>query len=266
MDQTTAILVNGASSSGKSTLCRALQDRFTNLADGDLAAAYALVAFDDIALLLSERLFPHSLVTLQGGDVSRLVSRQPHDGRAAFEYVDDSRAQGRHGGSPRLRLELQPLGRRVLTGLHRSWCQHLELGTNLIIGHFLQEQDWLEEVLALLRATGARVVLVGVHCSLAELEQRESGRGDGCLEERPRGLARRSDELCHAYGLAYDVTVDTTSESTAESVHRVLKLMRALHAEAGASDAQPRGSSLGFECPSAGATAAAADHGRARRC
>ena len=226
MTASVAILVNGASSSGKSTLCRALQDHLTELADGDPAAAYGLVAFDDIALLLSDRLFPLSLVRLQGGDINRQISREPHDGRAAWEYVDDSQAAGRHGGSPRLRLELHPLARRVLTGLHRSWGQHLSLGTNLIIDHFLQEQDWQQEVLAQLGASGARVVLVGVHCSLAELEQRESGRGDGRLEERPLGLARRSDELCHSHGLSYDVTVDTSQESTAESVLRILEQLQ----------------------------------------
>ncbi len=71
------------------------------------------------------------------------------------------------------------------------------------------------------------MLLVGVHCSLAELEQRESGRGDGRLEERPRGLARRSDELCHAHGLAYDMTVDTSLETTTESVRRILEQLQA---------------------------------------
>ena len=151
MKQAVAILLNGASSSGKSTLCRALHDQLTELADGDPASAYGLVAFDDMALLLSDRLFPRTLVHLQGGDTSRLVSHKPHDGRAAWEYVDDSHTDGRHGGAPRLSLRFNPLGRRILAGLHRSWGQHLELGTNLIIDHFLQEQDWQDEVLALLR-------------------------------------------------------------------------------------------------------------------
>jgi chloramphenicol 3-O-phosphotransferase len=227
MKQAVAILLNGASSSGKSTLCRALHDQLTELADGDPASAYGLVAFDDMALLLSDRLFPRTLVHLQGGDTSRLVSHKPHDGRAAWEYVDDSHTDGRHGGAPRLSLRFNPLGRRILAGLHRSWGQHLELGTNLIIDHFLQEQDWQDEVLPLLRASGARLLLVGVHCSLAELEHRESGRGDGRLEERPRGLARRSDELCHSHGLIYDVTVDTSLKSTAESVQVILEQLQA---------------------------------------
>ncbi len=77
-----AILVNGPSSSGKSTLCHGLQDRLTELADGNANAAFARVAFDDIGRLMSDKLYPVSFVKLQGRDLSRLVSRQPHDGRA----------------------------------------------------------------------------------------------------------------------------------------------------------------------------------------
>lgn len=68
---------------------------------------------------------------------------------------------------------------------------------------------------------------MGVHCSLSELEQRESGRGDGRLEERPLGLARRSDELCHSHGLVYDVSVDTSLQTTAEAVLMILEQLQA---------------------------------------
>ena len=221
-----AILVNGASSSGKTTFCRALQERLSQLADGNPAAAFARVAFDDVVPLIAERLYPISFVQLQGGDLSQLASREPHDGRAAWEYVDESEAEGRHGGSPRLRLVLNPHGRRLLSGVHRSWGAHLELGTHLIIDHFLQDAAWVEEVLEVLARAGARVFWVGVDCSLAELERRESGRGDGELEGRPIGLARRSDELCHSHGLAYQVRVSTDRQSTTESVERVVRALQ----------------------------------------
>lgn len=221
-----AIIVNGPSSSGKSTICRALQDRLTDLADGDPDAAFARVAFDDIVLLMSDKLHPISFVTLKGGDLSRLASRVSYDGRAGWEYIDESHAAGEHGGSPRLRLVLNPYVRRLLRGVHNSWGAHLKLGTNIIIDHFLQDAEWCEELLGVLREAGARIFFVGVFCAVAEMERRESSRGDGGVEGRPLGLARRSDELCHAHNLDYNVTVRTDQQTTAESVDAIIFALR----------------------------------------
>ncbi|MCX6976450.1 MAG: hypothetical protein NTX04_00620 [Verrucomicrobia bacterium] len=221
-----AILINGPSSSGKSTLCRALQDRLTDLADGNPHQAFARVAFDDVALLMSDKLQPISFVSLKGGDLSplasQLASRTPHDGRAGWEYLDDSLAEGKHGGSPRLRLALSPFARRLLSGLHQSWANHLQLGTHLIIDHFLQEESWSTELLTALRKTPAHLFSIGVFCSLTELERRESFRADGAAEGRPQGLARRSDELCHAQNLDYQLTVHTDQQTTRESVDSII--------------------------------------------
>lgn len=220
------ILVNGASSSGKSTLCRALQERLTDLADGDSTATFASVAFDDKFRLITDKLYAIDFVKRSGGDLSRLASRVPHDGRAAWEYIDDSNANGKHGGTPRIRLALSPHTRRLLTGIHRGWAEHLKLGTNLIVDHFLQEKDWSDEVFRVIEESGARCFLVGVFCSLEELERREASRGDGRVEGRPLGLARRSDEICHAHGLEYDVTVWTDRQTVVESVDSIVTALR----------------------------------------
>jgi chloramphenicol 3-O phosphotransferase len=218
-----AILVNGPSSSGKTTLCRALQERLSVLADGDPTALFARVAFDDIVALIPDTLFPISFVALNGGDLGRLVSREPHDGRAAWEYLDESQA----GEQARVRLVMSPHTRGLLTGIHRGWGEHLRLGTNLVIDHFLQDAEWSQEVLEVLRDAGARTLLVGVFCSVGELERRESSRADGRVEGRPPGLARRSSELCHGHGLDYDASIRTDQQSTAESVDTIIA---ALHA------------------------------------
>ena len=217
-----AILVNGPSSSGKSTLCRALQERLTDLADGDPTATFAGVAFDDVVLLIADKLHPISFVTLAGGDLGRLASRKPHDGRAAWEYTDEIDTDGSHEGNPRARLVLRDDTRRLLSGVHRGWAEHLKLGTNLIIDHFLQDKDWSDEAIAIVRESGARILLVGVFCSVEELERREASRGDGGLEGRPLGLARRSNELCHSHGLDYDVIVRTDEQTTVESVDAIV--------------------------------------------
>ena len=221
------ILFNGPSSCGKSTLCRALQERLTDLADGDSTATFGFVAFDDKLRLISDKLYSTVFVAVAGGDLRRLASRVPNDGRAAWEYADDSNAEGKHGGSPRIRLVLSAHTRRLLTGTHRGWGEHLKLGTNLIIDHFLQERDWCEEVLSVIQDSGARLFSVGVLCSLQELERRESSRSNGTVESRPLGLARRSDEICHSHGLKYDIMVRTDQQTTAESVDSIIAALRA---------------------------------------
>jgi chloramphenicol 3-O phosphotransferase len=223
-----AILVNGPSSSGKSTLCRALHDRLVSLGAGDPAVSFARVAFDDVVLLIAQTLFPVSFVTLAGGDLQRLISREPHDGRAAWEYVDDSGSASSSDGHPRVRLVLRDDTRRLLAGIHRGWGEHLKLGTNLIIDHFLQERDWSDEALDVIEKSGARIFSVGVYCSVQELERREASRADGELEGRPLGLARRSNELCHSHGLEYDVTVWTDQQTSEESVDAIVAALYSL--------------------------------------
>lgn len=223
-----AILVNGPSSSGKSTLCRALHDRLVSLGAGDPAVSFARVAFDDVVLLIAQTLFPVSFVTLAGGDLQRLISREPHDGRAAWEYVDDSSSASSSDGHPRVRLVLRDDTRRLLAGIHRGWGEHLKLGTNLIIDHFLQERDWSDEALDVIEKSGARIFSVGVCCSVQELERREASRADGELEGRPLGLARRSNELCHSHGVEYDVTVWTDQQTTEESVDAIVAALYSL--------------------------------------
>ena len=217
-----AILVNGPSSSGKSTLCRALQERLS-VADVDPTAIFARVAFDDIVALIPDTLYPISFVAMNGGDLGRLVSREPHDGRAAWEYLDESQA----GEQARVRLVMSSHTRALLTGIHRGWGEHLRLGTNLVIDHFLQDAAWSQEVLGVLGDAGARILLVGVFCSVEELERRESSRADGRVEGRPAGLARRSSELCHGHGLEYDVRIRTDQQTTAESVDAIIAVLHA---------------------------------------
>jgi chloramphenicol 3-O-phosphotransferase len=70
------------------------------------------------------------------------------------------------------------------------------------------------------------VFTVGVECALEELERRESTRSDGAAEVRPLGLARRSDELCRATTLTYDVSVSTSDQSTGASVDVIVAALR----------------------------------------
>jgi len=198
------------------------------LTEAAVGTSFASVAFDDVVLLISDTLFPISFVALAGGDITRLVSREPHDGHAAWEYVDETPTATRGDGHARVRLVLRDDTRRLLSGIHRGWGEHLRLGTNLIIDHFLQDRDWCDEALDVLENSGAHIFSVGVYCSVQELERREASRADGELEGRPLGLARRSSELCHSHGLDYDVTVRTDEQTTEESVDAIVAALYSL--------------------------------------
>jgi len=109
--------------------------------------------------------------------------------------------------------ELPDLLRRTWMGFHRAVAGMAEAGNNVVVDHVLSE-DWrLPDCLGLFNAS--QVVLVGVRCSLEELERREQVRGD-----RPEGLAAMQFERVHAHGL-YDLECDTTTASAADCARQI---------------------------------------------
>lgn len=180
------------------------------------------MAFDDFLGTLSTRYYPHSFTKLIKGDTQRLASKVPFDGRAGWEYIDESEHEG-HPGEPWMRLAFSAESDRLLKGQYRGWGCHLELGTNLVVDAFLQDKSWADELISVVQASGARLLLVGVRCDVEELERREQRRGD-----RPRGLARRSLAACHAHGLRYDVELSSDQQTTEESVASIVAALQHL--------------------------------------
>ncbi|WP_405770508.1 chloramphenicol phosphotransferase CPT family protein [Actinacidiphila glaucinigra] len=109
--------------------------------------------------------------------------------------------------------ELPGVLRRTWRGFHRAVAGMAAGGDNVVVDHVLSEPWRLRDRLALFPARD--VVLVGVHCSLAELRGRERERGD-----RPAGLAARQFGLVHAHG-RYDVECGMTEASAAECARRI---------------------------------------------
>lgn len=109
--------------------------------------------------------------------------------------------------------ELPQMLRRTWAGYHRAVAGMAAGGNNVVVDHVLSEPWRLRDCLELFPPRD--VVLVGVHCSLPELERRERERGD-----RPAGLAARQFGLVHAHGV-YDVECDTTTASAAECARRI---------------------------------------------
>lgn len=149
------ILLNGASSSGKSTLARGLQ-----------AALDGPWWHYSIDHLVAAQILPRERVA--AGDFAW------RDLRAAF-----------------------------FDGFHRSLPAFAEAGNNLIVEHIVENAAFRARLLALLGHLD--VFVVGVHCSLDELERREIARGD-----RTIGEARADFETTHTF-CTYDVEIDSTA-------------------------------------------------------
>ncbi|KUP94965.1 chloramphenicol phosphotransferase CPT family protein [Tritonibacter horizontis] len=103
------------------------------------------------------------------------------------------------------------------SGFHRAVAGFAEAGNDLILEHILDTAGWRTELQTLL--AGQDLLFVGVQTGLAELQRRETARGD-----RPQGSAAHDFAQVHR-GLSYDITVDGAASVTANAT-RVLEALK----------------------------------------
>lgn len=149
----TIIFLNGTSSSGKSTVAKALQR-----------------LLDSPAMHVEVDTFAHMLP------------------EGFLETAD-----------PPVRKEAAA---RLISGFHQAVAALAAAGNTIILDHVVPSPKWWQECMTLFAPY--TLLTVGVHCPLAELEQREAARGD-----RQPGLARMQLEHVHQHG-PYQVEVDTS--------------------------------------------------------
>jgi len=176
------ILVNGTSSSGKTTLVRGLQRALPDL--------WLEMGIDRFAYALTGR-----------------VAGEP-TWQLLFRYV---RPDGATEGP--FSIETTPLGQRFIQGIAVTAAALAGAGLNVIVDHVILEGAWLEECRRLW--TPYRVLAVGVRCPLAVVLERERAR-----EDRTLGQAEAQFDLVHRWG-PYDVEVDTSVLTPEEAVARV---------------------------------------------
>jgi chloramphenicol 3-O phosphotransferase len=132
-----------------------------------------------------------------------------HRGFAYAELLPDD-------GRPMLGITYGDIGWRIMSGFHRGVAEIVRAGNPVIIDEMLLDgkvrDDWLD-VLAELRP-----MLIGVYCSMPELERRELERTN-----RP-GLSRWSAGQAHL-GMKYDLTLDTTRATSQESAEAIAAAM-----------------------------------------
>jgi len=192
-------LVNGPSSAGKTTLCRALQ--------AAIADAYLVIGFDDFIYMSTPRYF-------RGADTAS---------QSAF---DDFTAQGaqlvatsKAGDPASVTAHFGPVFRRLLDSMAPAVRALVDNGNPVIFDHVLHDEAMHRSCVRAF--TGIDVFSVGVTCSLEILEARERARGDRVLG-RARGLV----DVVHTF-MPYDVMVDTGASQPEACVATILKAIEA---------------------------------------
>ena len=177
------ILINGTSSSGKTTLVRALQ--------AALPDPWLEIGIDRFVFALPKRYLDQPLWS------------------EVFRYV---RPDGATDGP--FRIETGELGRRLVSGMHRTVAALADSGLDVIVDHVLLESEWLDECRRLWAPFD--VLFVGVRCPLEVVVERERSRRD-----RTIGQAAAQFEVVHRAG-GYDLEVDTSRLSPEEAAARVV--------------------------------------------
>ena len=178
------ILLNGTSSAGKTTTARELQRQ--------LPEPYLHVGIDHFFRMLPSRYLGDAPPADQG-----------------FRWVPPS-----PGSDAGVRIEIGPVGQRLIAGYHRAVSALAAASNHLIVDDVLLDPTWLRDWLDTLAPYP--VLFVGVHCPLPEVERRERERGN-----RTVGQAKGHFELVHAHG-AYDVEVDTSRADPAACASRII--------------------------------------------
>lgn len=166
-EETSIIILNGASSSGKTTLCRALQD-----------------VLPEPYILLEEDRFVYGTYHpkyLQPGSVEAIF-------------------------------------RKTMLGYYRSLRAFALSGHQVLADTGFYSLDLVK--MCILELSDMPVWLIGVHCSLDELERREALRAD-----REPGTAREQYETIHAHML-YDMTVDTSKGDATQCANEIAEAIR----------------------------------------
>jgi chloramphenicol 3-O phosphotransferase len=110
------------------------------------------------------------------------------------------------------------VGLVLFSGMHHAIAAAASRGNNVVADHVFVEKAWVDECANLFANMNA--YLIGIHCPLGVLEQRERDRKDRTL-----GQARAQYEVIHKY-TKYDLKVDTSLLSPKECAEKVIERLK----------------------------------------
>ena len=186
--------MNGPSSAGKTTLCRALQ--------AAILEPYLVAGFDDFIFMSAPRYY-------RGADGPRQSETDAFTALGA-EMVITSPA----GAPPSVTARFGPVFRRLVDSMAPAVRALVDGGNQVIFDHVLHDEAMHRSCVKAF--AGLDVFRVGVTCPVEVLEARERARGDRVLG-RAHGLADVVHRFC-----PYDVTVDTGAMAPQACVAAIL--------------------------------------------
>jgi chloramphenicol 3-O phosphotransferase len=169
------VLLNGASSSGKTAIAHSLQQ-------------------------LMEEFYFHT-------GIDHFLERVPLRFHAISDGTEPETPYGKlwvmsSGRPPVTGLRVGPAGMRLIAGMYGAVAALASAGNHVIIDDVIFDPAILREALRALEAFD--VLFVGVRCPLEVAVERELARGDRMI-----GLAKTEHALVHVHGV-YDLEVDTS--------------------------------------------------------
>lgn len=188
------IVLNGASSAGKTTLATALQDEFDE--------TWLIFGIDTLIAAL-----PLALLEIHEDAVIAAHPKE-HDVRPGGIRFDAN-------GAIEIGSEFRRLEAAWLSGVAAIVASGVRLILDEVFLDGRHDQDRLRQALE-----GRPVVWVSVTCDLEVAAQRERDRGD-----RPVGASERQIDQVHD-GVHYDLVVETTSRPSSELAQEIAERVR----------------------------------------
>ncbi len=186
------ILLNGASSSGKSSIARELQRL--------LPVQHLFAGIDSFTQMLR----PDGHI---GMDWSQRTNENAGGPEAPVRWVFSAKPNGP------VQIEFGESGHQLVRGMHRALAELARAGNDVIFEHVLLYPVWRDDLVEGL--DGLQAYVIGVQCQLDVIEERERARADRIV-----GQARGHNDAVHD-GMAYDVEVDTSTGTPRAAAQRI---------------------------------------------
>lgn len=191
-DTGTIIILNGPSSSGKSSIQKAFQKLM-------MPNLWVKVGIDNLFDAPMPDITPENLEFWQSKNPIRWV-----------ESKQDAE------GNPIITLFVGPQGNKVAYAMNSAIAAYADNGCNVIVDYIAYDQDWLTDLET--KCANFNTYYVAVKIPLEEVERREEARGTS-----PKGHARSHYHT--VYGdRTYDLTANTQTDS-AEEIAEQLKIL-----------------------------------------